>query len=93
MTLAIKIGFCLRQPEKRLAALQTGNSNTLRLLGSVAGSLSQEKLLHKRFSQCHISGEWFAGAILGDVEGILKCKSVEEWLKAQDPAQSQPNSV
>src|ERR1700677_4189599 len=47
----IKIGFCVKNPQKRLAALQTGNSSQLRLLGHVAGSEHHEKHLHKHFSQ------------------------------------------
>jgi hypothetical protein len=93
VTLAIKIGFCLKKPKKRLAALQTGNSNTLRLLGQVPGSVLHEKLLHVRFSRFRIQGEWFSNAIIADIEGILKYSSLEEWVKAQDsdlPQQSVP---
>lgn len=81
----IKIGFCLKQPEKRLAALQTGNSNPLRLVGHVPGSEAHEKGLHRRFSRFRTHGEWFSNAVLADVYGILKCPSVEEWLRHQDP--------
>jgi hypothetical protein len=88
-TLAIKIGFCLKKPEKRLAALQTGNSNTLRLLGHVPGSDLHEKALHVRFSQCRIQGEWFSNAIIADIEAILKCPSLEEWVKTPAPEPSQ----
>jgi hypothetical protein len=86
VTMAIKIGFCLRNPEKRLGALQTGNSNRLRLVGHITGSSLHEKLLHKRFSQFHIKGEWFSNGILGDIEWIMKCASLEEWMKARDLA-------
>lgn len=85
-TVAIKIGFCLKNPEKRLAALQTGNSNSLRLLGHIAGSSFHEKLLHARFGRFRIKGEWFSNAIIEHIDGIIKCKSMEEWLKAQEPA-------
>lgn len=78
VTMAIKIGFCLKKPEKRLSALQTGNSNTLRLLGHVPGSESHEKRLHRQFSHFHIQGEWFSNAILADVHVILQCSSLEE---------------
>jgi hypothetical protein len=78
VTLAIKIGFCLKNPEKRLAALQTGNCNAMRLLGHVAGSELHEKALHVRFSQFHLQGEWFSNAIIADVEGILNSPSLEE---------------
>jgi hypothetical protein len=85
VTLAIKIGFCLGNPEKRLAALRTGNSNTLKLLGHIAGTLLHETNLHAQFAPFHIQGEWFSGSIIGQVEGILKYQSVEDWLKAQEP--------
>jgi hypothetical protein len=79
-TTSVKIGFCLKKPEKRLAALKTGNANPLHLVGHVPGSELHEKWLHQRFSQFHIQGEWFSNAILADVHGILKCSSLEEWL-------------
>lgn len=84
-TTAVKVGFCLHKPEKRLAALQTGNSNPLRLLGHVPGSNAHEGHLHRRFSRFRIQGEWFASAILARVDSILKCRSLEEWLTCQEP--------
>lgn len=51
------------------AALQTGNSNALRLLGYVSGSETHEKRLHQHFSQFRIQGEWFLGTFLSDVRG------------------------
>lgn len=92
VTLAIKIGFCLRNPEKRLAALQTGNSNVLRLFGHIAGSSLHEKLLHARFAQFHIQGEWFSDDIIEAIEGMKTYASIEEWLKAQDLASHQQNT-
>jgi hypothetical protein len=89
VTLTIKIGFCLKNPEKRLAALQTGNSNLLRLFGHIAGSSLHEKLLHKRFTEFRLSGEWFSTGIIEAIEAIMRCKSVEEWLKAQEGASLQ----
>jgi|GEM_PF-5930214 len=77
----IKIGFCLKKPEKRVAELQVGNSNALRLIGHILGSELHEKRLHQHFSPFHIQGEWFLSVILADVHEIMKCPSVEEWLK------------
>jgi hypothetical protein len=85
VTSAIKIGFCLKKPEKRLAALQTGNSNPLRLVGHVSGSEAHESRLHGRFSRFRIQGEWFSSAILADVDAILKCASLESWLARPEP--------
>ncbi|MGL4555699.1 MAG: GIY-YIG nuclease family protein [Gemmataceae bacterium] len=84
---AIKIGFCLKRPEKRLAALQTGNANPLRLIGHVPGSEFHEGFLHRQFSRFRLHGEWFSDAIGADVAEIWKCSSVEEWLKARNPGQ------
>ena len=81
--LAVKIGFCLRNPAKRMADLQTGNANLLRLIGHAPGLESQEKILHGRFSQFHLQGEWFSQAILSDVSTILQYGSVSEWLAVQ----------
>jgi hypothetical protein len=89
VSLAIKIGFCLRAPEKRLAALRTGTANALRLLGHVLGSPSHERRLHAALSRFRLQGEWFSGAVLADVEAILKCKAAEEWLTAQGLALAQ----
>lgn len=85
VTADVKIGFCLMQPEKRLAALQTGNANPLRLLGHVPGTDAHEKGLHRRFAAFRRAREWFSNAILPDVLGILKCPSLEEWMKPPEP--------
>jgi hypothetical protein len=92
VTAAIKVGFCLKNPGKRLAALQTGNANPLRLIGHVAGSEPQEKLLHRLFSTCRIQGEWFSNAIIAAVKEILKCPSLEDWMRRQDAALSPPRA-
>jgi len=55
---AIKIG-CSKDPSKRLAALQTGHSETLRLLTCAPGTQQQERALHDRFAHLRVSGEWF----------------------------------
>jgi hypothetical protein len=97
VTAAIKIGFCLKKPEKRLAALRTGNANPLRLVGHVPGSERHEKQLHRRFARHCIQGEWFSCAILADIDGILECTSLDEWLNRTDselpPELSTENAV
>ena len=85
VTSAVKIGFCLKKPEKRLAALQTGNSNPLRLVGHAPGSETHEGRLHGYFSRFRIQGEWFSSAVLADVRGILECASLEGWLARPEP--------
>ena len=54
----IKIGVS-NDPEKRLGALQTGSSNTLRLIGSLPGGKHLESKLHSDFAHLRLAGEWF----------------------------------
>lgn len=58
---AIKIG-CSKNPTQRLAGLQTGHSEALRLLTCAVGSQAQERALHDRFAHLRVSGEWFRPA-------------------------------
>ena len=55
----IKIGFTSSHAEKRMAQLQTGHHEKLHLLGTIPGSISDEKSLHKELVNYHIHGEWF----------------------------------
>lgn len=57
-SLAIKIGYAV-DVEKRLAALQTGCPEELVVVGSLEGTVIDEKSLHAKFSLDHIRGEWF----------------------------------
>ena len=59
----VKIGVA-RNPERRLAALQTGNPEELKLLvviecGSRAEAYAIESHLHKTLAKRNIRGEWF----------------------------------
>jgi hypothetical protein len=55
----IKIGWAA-SVRKRLALLQIGNPETLRLLAVAPGDAELEALLHLRFGDHRIRGEWFA---------------------------------
>jgi hypothetical protein len=62
----VKIGFAQPKPEwsldavrQRLYALQVGNPRELRLLGAMHGTRQDERNLHRRFTDSHVSGEWF----------------------------------
>lgn len=58
----IKIGWTGGDVYKRIAALQTGESEPLRLIGWMFGTEDQEKVLHVRFAAYRTYGggeEWF----------------------------------
>ncbi len=55
----IKIGHTRKTVESRMAGLQTGNPEKLHLLASHEGSTLHEKLLHTRFANYRLEGEWF----------------------------------
>lgn len=69
----IKIGFTGTTPNTRLAALQTGNPEPLRLIGAVPGTKTDESRLHTRFSAAWVQGEWFRPVpeLLAFIEGAL----------------------
>src|ERR1700722_19951266 len=55
----IKIGYTDIGVRMRLTQLQTGNPEKLNLLLELPGSLEDEELLHQRFENYRIRGEWF----------------------------------
>ncbi len=56
----IKIGFTdSLDASDRLTTLQTGSPVPLRLLGTIPGTLDDEKDLHRRFASARGVGEWF----------------------------------
>lgn len=55
----IKIGFTAGDPKRRMAQLQTGQPQKLRLLGTIAGEKDAERGLHKELKNYRINGEWF----------------------------------
>lgn len=54
----VKIGYS-KNPEERLAELQTGNPIRLKLLATFPGDAKTEKGLHEAFAKYHWQGEWF----------------------------------
>jgi hypothetical protein len=54
----IKIGIA-RDPERRLATLQTGNPEPLVIRRQIRCSADMERRLHALFRSAHIQGEWF----------------------------------
>ena len=89
----VKIGFADRM-EGRLVKMQADNHERLVVLRLFVGGRDEEALLHQRFSELHLHGEWhsFSKAMLGDV-GLtelpaLTGKSLNiynrmEWLSAR----------
>ena len=65
----IKIGHCACNNfgegrsgiEARLGSLQTGNPRPLRILATMEGDIPFERMLHNKFKDWHIQGEWFVG--------------------------------
>lgn len=64
----VKIGSA-DAPQERLAALQTAHWQTLALVRVWQGGETEERKLHRKFSDLHIRGEWFhfSRQMLGDV--------------------------
>jgi hypothetical protein len=54
----IKIGIS-RDPARRLATLQVGHAETLRLVGMWPGTAEDEKALHEMYASTRLRGEWF----------------------------------
>lgn len=55
----VKIGFCERDPIRRLEKLQIGNPSRLRLVAVKEGSRQDEGDLHCKFHKERVRGEWF----------------------------------
>ena len=55
----IKIGYTDGDADQRLASLQTGNPFELNLLGCISGDMERERLIHKKFEDYRVRGEWF----------------------------------
>lgn len=66
-----KIGYSANHPSTRLAQCQTGNPNSLRLIGFISGDLETERDLHRQFAANRVRGEWFSLSA-NDVKKILK---------------------
>lgn len=72
-TLRIKIGYS-KNPPSRLAELQTAANERLALLGSIPGTIAEEKALHRKFAEYRCVGEWFTGDrdICDYIDEVLK---------------------
>ncbi|HEY6254511.1 MAG TPA: GIY-YIG nuclease family protein [Xanthobacteraceae bacterium] len=65
----VKIGVT-DDVEKRLIGMQTGNHQRLVVLRLFEGGAAEERLLHERFADHRLDGEWFSFSkqMLSDVE-------------------------
>jgi len=69
----VKIGYSC-DPEKRAKAMQTGNSNAVRIIGKMPcenkqTAINLEKKIHKDAKRFRIRGEWFKKDVL-DLFGV-----------------------
>lgn len=56
----VKIGFCTVSPQSRIAALQTGCPDRIRLIGWFDETTQRfERRVHEEFKEFRIRGEWF----------------------------------
>jgi Meiotically up-regulated gene 113 len=55
---AVKIGYS-DAPDARIAMLQTGNPRKLVLLGTIEGTLDDERALHAKYIKDNVLQEWF----------------------------------
>jgi hypothetical protein len=69
-TQSIKIGLS-KKPKKRLGMLQTANPHKLLLLGTIPGTAVDEALLHSKFAEYRLHGEWFKGEIIESILDII----------------------
>jgi predicted GIY-YIG superfamily endonuclease len=74
-----KIGIA-KNPEKRIRQLQTGNSDTLKLITSYRSENANkiEKALHRYYSYGKMIGEWFDLSIKEEAEFTKMCCRVDE---------------
>jgi hypothetical protein len=84
---AIKVGFAVNV-QRRLYNLQSGNPNTLRLLGYFPGTPADEDAIHRRLGAHHILGDWFA--IHDDVfDALRKIEQHAEYVEGDSDAEYQ----
>lgn len=54
-----KIGFTKGCAQRRLKSLQTGSASELALVAMHPGTTDTERLLHEKFADSRLRGEWF----------------------------------
>lgn len=73
-----KIG-ALKNPNRRIKELQTGNSSELKLVEIFQSEYANqiERTLRRRYSYLRKEGEWFDMGISNEVSFIGECKQIE----------------
>ena len=72
----VKIGYTKKDPDARMASLQTGSHDKLKLIGHRSGSTIKERELHQTFDKSRIRGEWFEPT--SNLLGFINAKSLQE---------------
>jgi hypothetical protein len=81
---AIKIGWS-DDPAKRLVSLQTATPDRLALVATMDGGYEQERILHERYEDFRLTGEWFSSedpndSIVEFIAGLnIVKKALEPW--------------
>jgi hypothetical protein len=75
---AVKIGFTSRPAVWRLTSFQIGSPVVLEIIKLIDGDKDRESVLHIRWSNARLHGEWFKlSAIANDLEDLPACSDVE----------------
>jgi len=69
-----KVGFTKNDPRRRLAMLRTGNADDLSLIGAIAGTMDDEKELHRLLRPWRVTREWY-----------VQCRAIEYLAECVDP--------
>jgi hypothetical protein len=67
---AIKVGTS-KNVSKRLHNIQQNHPHELRLIGHISGGQTLEQLLHEKFEDKRLRGEWFRDSILPEVLRLI----------------------
>ena len=70
----VKVGWARTSARDRLKALQIGCPEDLVLMGQRQGTVADERVLHRRFAQWRIRGEWFR--LEGDVADWISSHAI-----------------
>lgn len=84
----VKIGFS-HDPEKRIAKLNGGSAQTIWLMASMPGRMSDEKWLHEVFDDYREHGEWFT--YTGHVEAYVEAVARVQLPSWEEPAPATPS--